>query len=639
MIKLKHLLICAGLLTACVSVFAQAIEYSVLFIPDSLKKNAKAVLREEVYEFEYVALEKTITRHRKVVTVMKKIGDPYGSLILSYDKHTLIGAVKGNVYDANGKLIKKLKASDIFDVSASAGYELFDDLRVKYYEPLVSAYPYTVEYEYEIISKTSIGFPDWYFYKGENVAIQKSLFRIKVPENYHFNYKTFSNCAEPVVKKEGLTVSYEWSAQNIAGQENEPYADLHTNYIPSVFTAPAEFSMDGYTGNMTTWKEYGNWIAKLNQGRDNLPESRIAEIREMVKNAGDDREKVKILYDYLQGRTRYFNIALGIGGLQTAPAAMVDEVGYGDCKGLSNYMKALLKAVGIDAHYAIVEAGEDFPEIVTNIPKQQFNHVILCVPLHGDTIWLECTNQTIPFGFLGDFTSDRHALLIKDDGGELVRTPVYTMTDNYQNTRARVILATDGNGDVSISRQFGGLQFDNMIRYLYSSPDEQKQWLYEYFDMPNYQLQNFSLLKDPEDNPKAQLTSGVKLTNYASASGKRLFLPLNLTNRYTSAPPKVKNRLTNIRKTFQYIDTDTIEYVIPENMEVEFLPENTEIKSIFGEYATTISQKDNNTIQYIRQVKMFKGTYPKETYNDFVKFFYDMGVADKCQAILIKKEI
>ncbi len=157
--------------------------------------------------------------------------------------------------------------------------------------------------------------------------------------------------------------------------------------------------------------------------------------------------------------------------------------------------------------------------------------------------------------------------------------------------------------------------------------------------MPNYQLQNFSLLKDPEDNPKAQLTSGVKLTNYASASGKRLFLPLNLTNRYSSAPPKVKNRLTNIRKTFQYIDTDTIEYVIPENMEVEFLPENTEIKSIFGEYATTISQKDNNTIQYIRQVKMFKGTYPKETYNDFVKFFYDMGVADKCQAILIKKEI
>lgn len=40
----------------------------------------------------------------------------------------------------------------------------------------------------------------------------------------------------------------------------------------------------------------------------------------------------------------------------------------------------------------------------------------------------------------------------------------------------------------------------------------------------------------------------------------------------------------------------------------------------------------------IQILKMFKGTFPKDLYSDFIKFFYDISLADKNQAILIKKE-
>ena len=199
--------------------------------------------------------------------------------------------------------------------------------------------------------------------------------------------------------------------------------------------------LDGYHGKMYTWQDFSDWILQLNKGRDILSEASAAKVREMVKDLPDDRSKVKRLYAYLQERTRYFNVALGIGGLQPMDANIVDEAGYGDCKGLSNYMKALLKAAGIESYYTLVNSGGDFPQLIEDFPSHQFDHAILCVPMAKDTIWLECTSQTIPFGFLGDFTSDRKVLLVKEHAGELAKTPAYGIRDNFQYTKAEVNIA------------------------------------------------------------------------------------------------------------------------------------------------------------------------------------------------------
>ena len=162
---------------------------------------------------------------------------------------------------------------------------------------------------------------------------------------------------------------------------------------------------------MHTWEDFSNWIWQLNQGRDVLSLTTTAKVQEMVKDLPDDRAKVKRLYAYLQERTRYFNVALGIGGLQPVDANVVDEVGYGDCKGLSNYMKALLKAAGIKSYYALVNSGGDFPQLIQDFPSHQFDHAILCVPMEKDTIWLECTSQTIPFGVFRRFYQRPHGVV------------------------------------------------------------------------------------------------------------------------------------------------------------------------------------------------------------------------------------
>src|SRR5690606_4540730 len=103
----------------------------------------------------------------------------------------------------------------------------------------------------------------------------------------------------------------------------------------------------------------------------------------------------------------------------------VEKTGYGDCKALSNYMVALLGSVGIKGYYSLIMAGENFTPLQTDFPSSQFNHVVVAVPNGSDTLWLECTSQTQPFGYLGSFTDDRYALMILDDGATLVKTGSY----------------------------------------------------------------------------------------------------------------------------------------------------------------------------------------------------------------------
>ena len=75
---------------------------------------------------------------------------------------------------------------------------------------------------------------------------------------------------------------------------------------------------------------------------------------------------------------------MGIGGFKPFAATFVDQKKYGDCKALANYMRALLKAVDINANYAIVRAGTNEKPADFNFPDNPFNHAILCIPFKND---------------------------------------------------------------------------------------------------------------------------------------------------------------------------------------------------------------------------------------------------------------
>jgi hypothetical protein len=429
-----------------------------------------------------------------------------------------------------------------------------------------------------------------------------------------------------------------WTFNNFVPQKFEPHSSDLRNIIPGILISPVEFDYGGYIGKMDTWQNYGRWQLTLNEGKNDLPQLTREKISELTKNVNSTEEKVKVIYEYMQNKTRYVNIVEGIGGLQPFPASLVDQVGYGECKALSNYTISLLSSIGIKAYYTKIRAGQNDSEIRFDFPNHRTNHIIVAVPNKKDTIWLECTSQTNAFGYLGSFTSDRHALMVTDQGGVVVKTPAYSINQNVESRVAEVSVDKTGNAKATVRTTFSGLKYElgGLSEIVNHGADDQKKWLQEYTDIPSFDIANFSMTNKKDKIHSAIVNVNYILNRYATISGKRIFLWPNLMNRSTYIPEKIENRKTNVVLRTPYIETDTIRFTLPEEVYPEFMPEPFIIKSKFGEYQASF-KVDQGSLIYIRRLKMNKGTYPPESYQELIDFYKNMNKADNVKMVFVSK--
>lgn len=615
------------------------LNYPISLIPDELKQNVSAVVREDHATFQIISRSQAVHKAKYVITILNSGGKKYAVQVLGYDKLTRITSFKANVYDGLGKQIKKLKSSEIYDQSAFDDYTLYSDNRIKVADLSQTVYPYTVEFEYEIEYKFLFYIPTSVAIQHEKVSVQNYSYTLIYPSQMPLRYeaKNFDRAPKEQKLPDG-TVSISWDAQNLTPIKHEPHGPSLIEIIPNVKAAPTVFEFDGYAGEMKSWNEFGVWINQLNSGRGKLPEATKKEAEQIAARYQSREEKVKALYEFMQSKTRYVSVQLGIGGFQPFDAATVNQTGYGDCKALSNYMVALLGAVDIPANYTLIKAGENASSLNKDFPSSQFNHVVVSVPNGSDTLWLECTSQKNPFGYMGRFTGDREALAITPKGAAIVHTPIYTKEVNRQLRVAKVVLNQNGDATATVSTQYEGLQYenDNLDSFLDDQRDQQEKWIRQHTDIPAFDLVSFEMQNQKHKIPAARVAMDLRLPRYASVSGKRMFLSPNLMNKSKYIPERVENRKSKVIRSFAFTDVDSIHFEIPEILYPEFLPEAIEFKSRFGAYSAKVTL-DERGLVYVRRLEMQKGEFPAESYDELIDFLKNVSKADNLKLVFLNK--
>jgi hypothetical protein len=611
------------------------IKYPVSQIPSEMTENANSVVRKQVIDLEIISPSKFITNKIFAITILKESALNDSKVNIFYGKFNRISDIEVNVYNAAGEKVKRIKQDEILDISAIDNGTIYSDYRRKYIDPKHQNYPFTVEYQYTETYNSAFFLPSWTCFHGYNTSVENSDFNITYPESYDLRYKEnkISQQKTDVITPGKKTLK--WTVSNFKARNPEPYTPDFDEMYSNVYISPSGFEIDDYTGKMNSWQDFGEFISILNEKKNNLPEETKEKVKALVKDCKDDYEKVKLIYEYAQKKNRYVSIQVGIGGWQSIDSETVDRLSYGDCKALSNYTKSLLEAAGLKALCALVQAGEGGSSVKNDFTRNGFNHMIACVPLAKDTIWLECTNSFIPAGYMGSFTDDRMALLLEGSNSRLVKTPSFSKTENEINTTGEVVLKADGNATGNFSCNFNGSFYGDVLRLKLIDEEDRKNAIIHQIKVPNFKLTGYDIQENKCRKPSMELNINLEMTNYCTMMGSRLLVRLNQLNPMSDVPRNVRKREFNLEIKRARVENDTINFQLPAGYQVEALPEPVELKTDFGSFKC-VSILNNDRIRMIRHLEIYKGVSLPEKYNEFREFLEKVAISDNSKCLLVK---
>lgn len=602
-------------------------------IPEKLKQHAFSVINEELVEVKVLSYDRFTVNTKKTITVLneKGLGD------LNFDeyytsKSRKIKNIRVSMYDDGGNLQRTFKKSDFKDYSLNQGVSISDS-RLLSLDFKPSKYPVIFVFESEVESKNTAFLPKWYPIQTYGQSVLVSKFSIEVPATLKLNSKIYNEGFYPIEeKKEANAVQY--TLRNFPALLDESLSPNFQRFIPKGIFSLDQVNLEQVAGSFSNWEELGNWYyANLVKGTETLSPATKAKVQELVKGVDDPIEKAKILYEYMQSKTRYISIQLGIGGWQPMHAKEVDALGYGDCKGLTNYLRAMLKEVGVET-YPVLLYGSSTPiDIESESVCLQGNHMILALPVENGYQWIECTSQKAPFGFIGGFTDNRNVLVVKEKGSELVQTKKYSYAESLQKSNTVLTLDQEGNALVDIKIESSGVQFDNRF-FTYSLDSKEKEKLYKrlFSDFKNIQFSTLNVALDSENTLYKEFFT-FKTDKYAQKLGNRLVLALGNWNTVSSTLTNARNRVTPFYLKTDWQDLDQVEIIFPAGYILDVVPEDIEIKSKFGDYIVQFNY-ENNQLKYQRSLHNIGGIYTKEEYGAYKEFREKVNQADQLKIVL-----
>lgn len=628
----------ALLLLAGTQVQGQQLERHELGLPDSLGRcNSVVVSYNQTYQINS-AREATLS-YRKVVTLLNG-EERYGNHFYDfYDDDSKITTFKAAAFDAFGKEVFRTRNSDITDRRYTSQSSFYEDNRVKEVEVPCASYPCTVvlEVEKKVSNFTFVaGLSHWQpVHRGQ--SLKSASFTVQVPADNELLYQGHL-LAEPEITAAGSDKVYRWNLENLPAQPDEPLAPAESATLPYLRVALADFEIDGYRGSYRSWADFGSFIRQIMDGRDELPDRLATEVRETVAGATTEREKIDRLYRFMQQRMRYVSIQLGIGGWQPFSADYVETNRFGDCKALSNYMGAMLKEVGIESYPVLINWNEQPDYFVSDaFTSSAFNHMVLYVP--SQDMYLECTSNDAPTGYLGEDKQDRNVLWITPEGGKLMRTPALEPAANGHTRTVTLVVDEDGQTNVDLhATYYGGAQ--ELFRVLVAElPDtrDQIKWLHARDLLPDVSGTGYSFTPYA-DRPEVEMRYRTSVKNYARKMGSRLFVPVNGYFAYHDIPADDGDRQLPIVATTTRFLVDTVNLQLPAELEFESGGGEsiTEFTHAAGEYQSRVIPTETG-LRWIRTLKLLPVELPKEAYADYRQFFVDVSKADRMQVVVREK--
>ncbi|MCW3789185.1 DUF3857 domain-containing protein [Plebeiibacterium sediminum] len=593
---------------------AQSNDAEVLKFNTSVDYNGRNI--KESYEFE--------------IQINNGAGTKYAEIEIYFQDKNPPKDLEAEIYDVFGNKIRSLKKKEIVTTTPWSSSEFHTDRRIQTFDLIHNRFPYIIKYSYSININNYISLVSWNPILDPKIKTQHSKLTLQVPEDTPLNIFQQQMDSAKVEHIEGKDI-YSWNLDNYITPKNESYAPHINTTAPTVEVMPKNFYYD-IPGTASSWIDFGNWKYEIIKNLEELTPSEIKKVHQLTDTISNITDKIKTLYHYMQDNTRYILVSLEEGGLVPYPATYVCSNRFGDCKALSNYMRALLNEIGVDSYYTSIYSGLKPAPVNADFPSHQSNHIILCVPMQKDTIWLECTDKTAPFNYLGSYTQNRLALTIQENKSQLVQTPKHNINNALESYTTHVKINKENNVTFDCKGKVKGNEFDRLKSFdTQLSSKDKEQYIDHIGLIGKADILDFKISRPNRDSTWLNIDlNGTSQSISQNIGNKHLLQPFKSLKNYLEEP---KERVNDLYIFYPINNCDTLIYEFPENIkEVKGLTEIT-IDSPFGSYSRSFHIKENKLI-ICRTIQVNQGYYPKEKYKDFYEFYIKSVNTDNQKVII-----
>jgi len=585
---------------------------------------------------------------RKAYKILRPEGRGYGKQEFAFDSETRILRLQGWCLPAQGKEYE-VKEKDAVETGWPNGGDLYTDTRKKILTIPAAEPGNVIGYEVERRQRPYILQDSFYI----DEQLPQRLVRVVLQLPASWEYKaTWINHA-PVGPQSAGANQWVWQFENLPALEHEPHMPpflavagrLGLSYLPR--------SGSPGRGAFDSWQKVGAWYSQLTAGRrDPTPEMQ-QKVGELTAGATTTLAKMRALADFMQQKIRYVSIQIGIGGYQPHPARDVFSRRYGDCKDKATLLSAMLAEIGVKSYYVVVHnrRGMAAPSFPTPI---NFNHVVLAIrlpedvptqglnavyksPQYGTLLIFDPTNEMAPLGDLPDYLQGNYALLVGDDGGELVHLPLLSPATSRLDRIARMTLNSDGSLSGEVEERSTGWVAADLRQILMAVPANERGRLVENYlahFVNGARLEKAAVANVENYDRDLVLRYGFAATHYAKTAGNLLLVRPRVLEEKSRRTLEQDNKPRKFPVEFDgpSLQTDVFEITLPPGYKVDELPLPVDVDTGAVRYRSKVEVK-GNVLHYESEFQVKDVLVPLERMPELKKLFRQQAADERSAAV------
>ena len=588
---------------------------------------------------------------RRAYKILRPAGREHATVTVEFGANEKITSMKGWCIPAQGKDYE-VKDKDAIEGSLFGveDAELITDLRTKRIQIPAPEPGNIVGYEIEVDARPYILQDHWVFQHTDPVV--EARYTLQLPASWEYN-ATWLNHAQVAPAPAGSN-QWEWVLKNIPGireeQDMPPWRAVAGQLVISL-TPPAGFQNGGFK----SWTDMGRWQAGLASDRRAASPEIKQKVAELTASAPTLLAKMQAIAAFVQGDIRYVAIELGIGGWQPHAAPEVFAHRYGDCKDKATLMSTMLKEIGVDSYYVVINTTRGGVTAQTPPMMYLFNHVILAIRLPEDMndpslqsvyddsklgrlLIFDPTDQYTPFGDLRGELQKNFGLLVTPDGGELVSLPQMAPQSSGVTRVSKMTLDSFGNlqGDVhEIRRGDFGTQERYSLKSVSKDADRIKhiETLLSQ-SMANFRLTKASVTNLQQNSQPFMYDYSLVSQDYAKHAGTLVLVRPHLIGSWSSDLLETKEpRKFPVEFDGPQADTEDSQITLPAGYAVDDLPPPVDADYSFASYHSK-TEATGNTIHFTRKMEIKELSVPVSKLDELKKFYRIIAGDERNTAVI-----